>query len=377
MLVNVHHDTPGEHRRLFVAGVGFLSVIALLITGSIAIYNKWIFSSVATVKVNADRAGLQLPKFGDVRMHGVIVGQIRGVSQSGDHATITLGLDPEMIKSIPDNVSVEIRPTTLFGQKYVQFNDPPDAWSTTSLKDGDVISASRVQTTVELEAVLARLYPLLTAVRPADLSVTLNSLARGLMGRGEDLGKMLTTLNSYLTTMNVQLPTLQRDLQKFAAVAREYSLSAPDLITIMRNATVTARTVSSHEPQLASILGDFTALSNDASTLLLQNGNQIITEARLAVPIAKLLDVYAPEYPCLLKGLARYSTNLSRIFQHERVSQTMILSGKQQSAYKPSERPVYAGIGHGPWCLGLPSIKKMVPGQPNHVADGSDPGRRP
>ena len=31
MLVNIHHDSPAEHRRLLVAGVAFLSVIALLI----------------------------------------------------------------------------------------------------------------------------------------------------------------------------------------------------------------------------------------------------------------------------------------------------------------------------------------------------------
>lgn len=375
MLVNIHHDTPAEHRRLLVSGVAFLVSIALLIWLSIAIYNKT-FVSVTTIKVDASRAGLQLPKFGDVRMHGAIVGQIRSVSQSDGHAVITLGLDPSMAEQIPANVSVEILPTTLFGQKYVEFVDPAQP-ANTPLRDGQVIPTDRVTTAPELETVLARLYPLLTAVKPADLNTTLNALAKGLLGRGEELGQTFSELNSYLSAMNVQLPTLRSDLTKLADVAQAYSLAAPDLVSILRNATTTANTISSQSPQLASMIGDFTALGNDGASLLQQNGSAIITEASLAAPVAQLLAVYSPEYPCLLQGLARYAGNLSQIFQHSRVNQTMIFSGVQEHAYTPSERPIYAAMGHGPWCLGLPY---PAVGPTDHaflVPDGTDPARRP
>ena len=376
MLVNIHHDTPAEHRRLLVAGVAFLTTIALLVWLSVAIYNKD-FQSVTTVTVDANRAGLQLPKFGDVRMHGVIVGQIRDVSQKGDHAVITLGLNPAMAKEIPSNVTVEILPTTLFGQKYVEFIDPAQPAST-SIRDGAVIAENRVTTTVELETVLARLYPLLTAVRPADLAITFNALAKGLLGRGEELGQTFTRMNQYLSAMNVHLPTLRADLAKVANVARAYAVSAPDLVAILRNATTTARTVAAEAPQLAITIGDFTALGNDGAALLEQNGNAIITEARLTQPIAQLLDVYSPEFPCLLKGLDRYAGRLNQIFQHSRVNQTMVLSGRQQSAYTPSERPVYAAIGHGPWCLGLPTPSQHFPAPHYHAPDGTnDKARHP
>jgi phospholipid/cholesterol/gamma-HCH transport system substrate-binding protein len=374
MLVNIHHDTPAEHRRLLVAGVAFLTTLALLIWLSIAIYDK-AFQSVTTVTVYANRAGLQLPKFGDVRMHGMIVGQIRNVSQDGDHAVITLGIDPKFAQVIPADVSVEILPTTLFGQKYVEFVGPAYT-SGPHLANDQVIQADRVTTTVELETVLARLYPLLTAVRPADLAITLNSLAKGLLGRGDELGQTFARMNTYLGAMNVHLPTLRSDLAKLANVAQAYSMSAPNLVSILRNATTTARTISSQAPQLATAIGDFTALGNDGASLLEQNGSAIITEARLAAPVAQLLDVYSPEYPCLLKGLDRYTGRLNAIFQHSRVNQTMILSGVQQSAYTPSERPVYAGVGHGPWCLGLPVPSQTVPQPRVHVPDGTNPARR-
>ena len=64
MLVNIAHDTKAEHRRLLYAGVAFMLVLAILIAFSIAIYQK-VFTPVTTVTVKAERAGLQLPKFGD------------------------------------------------------------------------------------------------------------------------------------------------------------------------------------------------------------------------------------------------------------------------------------------------------------------------
>ena len=180
MLVNVHHDSPREHRRLMVAGVAFLTAIALLIWLSIAIYNKT-FQPSTTITIEADRAGLQLAKFGDVRLHGALVGQVRRIGQDGKQAVITVALDPKEAEQIPDNVSVEILPTTLFGQKFVSLV-LPERPSTTPISDGDVIPADRVETNVELSRILADLFPLLRSVRPADLNATLNALATALGG---------------------------------------------------------------------------------------------------------------------------------------------------------------------------------------------------
>lgn len=369
MLVNIIHDTKGEHRRLFLAGMCYLTGMAVLVSLSIAIYQK-VFTPVTMVTVQADRAGLQLPKFGDVRMHGVLVGQVRSISQNGHLAVIRLGLQPAAARTIPENVSVKIIPTTLFGQKYVSLVDPlhPDA---TPLHDGSVIPASRVTTTVELETVLTKLYPLLTAVRPQDLDVTLNAVASALSGRGEQLGAMLTDLNGYLRTFNVHLPTLRTDLQRLADVSHTYSLAAPQLVSLLKNATVTARTVAQKKQELAGFFAAVSTMSGTATRVLGDNGSALITEGKLAVPLLRLLDTYSPEYPCLLKGLDSYTARLNAIFQHSRVSQTMSLAGTQKRAYNRSDRPVYGAVGHGPWCLGLPSPKQGYPLAHHPIKDGS------
>ncbi len=374
MLINIHHDTPAEHRRLFLAGVAYLLAILLLITLSIGIYLKW-FTPVTMVTVHADRAGLQLAKYGDVRLHGVLVGQVRGISQNGKEAEIKIGLQPDAAKDIPDNVTVEIRPTTLFGQKYVALVDPAQP-STRVLHDGSEIPASRVTTNVELQQVLATLFPLLRSIRPADLNTTLYALSHALAGRGERLGRTLSDLNSYLASVNVHLPTVEKDLTLLSDVSRTYSIAAPDLVRLLKNATVTARTVATQKDELAGFIAATTSLAVTSTQVLDTNGDLIVREGRLAEPLTALLDTYSPEFTCLLQGLDKYTDRLAEIFKGSRVRQKMSFDAVQRRAYTAEDRPEYAGTGHGPWCLGLPNPQVPAPFTP--LPEGShldEPGR--
>lgn len=373
MLVNVYHDSPREHRRLLVAGVAFLTVIALLIALSIAIYNKT-FQDSTTVTIKAEQAGLQLAKFGDVRLHGALVGQVRGVEQDGEQAVITVALDPEEADAIPDNVSVEILPTTLFGQKFVSLVTPDDP-SSTPIADGAVIPASRVETNVELSRILSELFPLLRAVRPADLNATLNALARALGGRGEQLGRTMDELDTYLGEISDHLPTLREDLVKLADVADTYDLAAPDVLAALRNMTTTAQTVVDNKAQLRTFFADLGGLADTSTEVLSDNETHLIKVGQVTEPMLRLLAVYSPEFPCLLQGAAKYAPRLAETFEGNQVKQYLEIGTPQYRAYDERDRPVYGEVGHGPWCLGLPN--PQVPAPPNPLDQGSDMDENP
>jgi phospholipid/cholesterol/gamma-HCH transport system substrate-binding protein len=358
MLVNITHDTRAEHTRLFGAGVAFLTVIALLVGLSIAIYDK-AFSHPTMVTIKAQNAGLQLARFGDVRRHGALVGQVREITNDGKQAVIKVALTPSAAKDIPENIRVDILPTTLFGQKYISIVDPADP-SAKSLSNGDVIPASRVRTNVELQKILADLFPLLRSIRPADLSSTLYALSTALRGRGNELGETFEKLDSYLTTMNVHLPTLQQDLVLLARVSKTYAIAAPDLVRLLRNATTTAHTVSSKESQLQTFFTDVTGLGKTSTRLLTANEANLVRAPKVSVPLLGLLDTYSPELPCLLEGAARYAGRLNQIFREGKVWQSMHLAANQRRPFDERDRPVYGEKGHGPQCYGLPYPKQPL-----------------
>jgi phospholipid/cholesterol/gamma-HCH transport system substrate-binding protein len=368
MLVNIHHDSPREHRRLLVAGVAFLTSIALLVYLSIAIYDKK-FADVTMVTIEADRAGLQLTKFGDVRRNGVLIGQVREVSQNGENAVISVALEPAAAKELPANVAVQILPTTLFGQKYVSFVTPDDP-SVAALAPDAVIPTDRVETNVELSQILADLFPLLRALRPADLNMTLSAVANALEGRGDQLGVTLEDLGTYLGDIEGSLPTLQEDLVALADVADTYDLAAPDLLRVLGNLTVTSKTVLQKREQLDVFFSDLTGLSNTTTRVLRDNESALIRVGEVGAPVLKLLATYSPELPCLLKGAARYAPILAKTFEGNEVKQYIELGSAQYEAYGPDDKPVYGELGHGPWCSGLP--KPPVPIGPESFDDGTD-----
>jgi phospholipid/cholesterol/gamma-HCH transport system substrate-binding protein len=373
VLVNIHHDSRREHNRLLVAGVVFLTVVALLIALSIAVYQKT-FAHVTMVTIKADRAGLQLARFGDVRINGVLVGQVREVSQDGERAVIKVALDPDAADDIPANVDVQIIPTTLFGQKFISFVRPQNP-SPESLSDGDVIPADRVETNVELSKILADLFPLLRAVEPAQLNYTLNALATALQGRGDQLGQTLDELDTYLGAISDKLPTLRQDLVSLANVADTYDLAAPDLIDVLGNLTVTSKTVIEKADDLDVFFSDLQGLATTSTRLLSDNEGNLIQVGRMTEPVMRLLAVYSPEFPCLIEGAAKYAPRLATTFEGSQIKQYLEFGTAQYDAYHPDDRPLYGEVGHGPWCDSLPDPK--VPNDPAAFKQGSDIDEKP
>jgi len=373
MLVNIHHGNRREHAKLMVSGVVFITLMAMLVALSIAIYNKT-FTTVTMVTIKADRAGLQLTEFGDVRRNGVLVGQVREVSQDGEEASIRVALTPSAAEEIPANVEVQILPTTLFGQKFISLVQPDDP-SEDPLSDGDTIPSDRVETNVELSRILADLFPLLRAVRPADLNMTMSALATALEGRGDQLGATLDRLGGYLDAIEGELPTLRQDLIALADVADTYDAAAPDLLRVLGNLTVTGRTVIEKEQALDVFFGDVTSLSETSRRVLADNEQALIRVGEVGVPVMSLLASYSPELPCLLKGSARYAPLLAKTFEGNQVKQFIEFGTAQYEPYGRDDLPVYGEIGHGPWCSGLPF--PPVPIGPQSFRDGTDIDERP
>ena len=124
-----------------------------------------------------------MPDHADVKIRGVIVGEVLGFTATDQGAKVRLGIFPGQMHTIPTNVTGAIVPKTLFGEKYVSLVVPGDPAST-PLKPGATITRTRVP--VEVQQVLADLYPLLRTVQPADINLTLNAISTALEGRGDD-----------------------------------------------------------------------------------------------------------------------------------------------------------------------------------------------
>jgi phospholipid/cholesterol/gamma-HCH transport system substrate-binding protein len=346
----------GRHRYQAL-GVTFVALMLLALYLVYAVFTQK-FTRFDKVTLDTDTIGLQLPQRADVKIRGVLVGEVLGFKATAQGAQVTLGIKPDQIDTIPANVTGAILPKTLFGEKYVAL-DVPDRPSAQHLRDGAVIKRTAVAT--EVEKVLSDVYPLLQAIQPAQLNLTLNALATALDGRGEEIGQTLTTLDTYLKKINPQLPRLIDDLQLSTKVSHTYDDVLPQVADILRNTVTTTTTLEDRSSQLRSLLTNVTAFSNTANAFLAANGDNLIQLGQVSEPTVGTLARYAPEFPCLLGGMDNLSGRVTSAFRNYTLHIDLITLPRQPRGYTPQDEPTFHE-DRGPACGHLPN----PPWSPSH-----------
>ncbi len=330
------------------------------------------FTDYDEVTVHASRIGLQLPQRADVKIRGVIVGEVLDYRPTAQGVDITLGLYQDRTTAIPRDVTASILPKTLFGEKFVSLVVPAGGSSAQPIAAGDVIE--RTNLSIEVEKVLSDLFPLLRAVQPADLNTTLNAVATALEGRGEQLGETLETMDGYLTRFNPELPALIEDLRLTAEVSDTYADVLPEVATILRNTLTTTTTLEDREEKLEALFNDVSRLSAVAERFTRANGDNLVRLADLSAEQLEVFARYAPGYPCLLGGIVGAGKLQAQAFRGFTLHIVLETLPHQPRAYGPQDAPIY-GDKRGYHCGRLPhppwSQSNPLTHQPDFV-DGID-----
>ena len=357
--------------RLRLAGVGFLVVVALLVGLTIAMYEK-AFTPVVDVTLQADRIGNQLSAPADVKLRGLIVGEVRGVSSTGDGATIDLALQPSKVGLIPKNIQAQLLPKTLFGEKFVELV-LPESPSAEHIKQGDVIPQDRSETALETERVINDLMPLLQSLKPADLSLALNALSSALRGRGDRLGKNFVLVDAYFKQLNPELPKIQQNFQGLADLADNYAAATPDLLRVLDNFAAVSRNTVDQKEELATFLSATATFATTADTFLRDNERRLVTLASASRPSLEVYRRYSPEFPCMARGLTAWQPRVERSFGGLQPGLHITLEvTKDNGAYTTGQQPKFLD-DRGPQCYGLP--KPKVPADDINYKDGYKDGQ--
>ncbi|HWE89059.1 MAG TPA: MCE family protein [Pseudonocardiaceae bacterium] len=347
-------------RRLL--GLLLVALVVAFLAVTVLVYNK-AFSTVVPVSLTTDHAGNEMSAGDDVKVHGMLVGSVKSVSSTGDGAVLDLSLDPGLVDQIPSNVTAELLPTTLFGQRYVDLEVPANP-SSVPIASGTSIGQDRTASGIEVEKVLDDLMPVLQAVQPQKLSTTLTAIATALQNRGPQLRQTIDQLASYTGQLNPQLPTLEHDLSALTQVTNTYNQAAPHLLNALSDLTVTSQTVASQASQLSTLYSTLTAASDNLQNFLAANQNNLIQLGANSLPTLDTLARYSPEYPCFLKQMAANEKNVDQAFGagtnqpglHARIS-VSVSRGKYVAG---TDTPAYQD-NRGPRCYDLNPMPNPFP----------------
>lgn len=358
------HDALYSRAGLQAFGVVMLALLAGIGWLGVAIFHQD-FTTVAPVSVQLRTAGTQLEQGADVKLRGLIVGEVRKVATNGRYVTLHLAIQPDDLRLIPADVEAHVVPKTLFGEKYVDLVIPPHH-SGRHLLAGAVIGEDRSQTSIETSKVLNDLGPLLRTVQPAKLNAALTALGQTLAGRGDEIGRTMQVMDAYLRELNPQLPTFLHDVGAGATVADEYAAVTDRLAAAGVDASTTSQLVAAEAGPLAQALARTTAMANTTTRVLQANGERIIAMNEAYRPLLTLLAKFAPELPCSFHGAVASVGRLDDPW-HEGKLHARLFLVPSRGAYKHGQddpKPIPMD-DQGPYCPVLPKNGKGgVPNAP-------------
>ncbi|MGE2730617.1 MCE family protein [Mycolicibacterium vaccae] len=332
--------------------VGLVSVAALAaVTGLAGVLFRDGFTESVALTVISPRAGLVMNPEAKVQIHGVQVGAVDTIDYLEDGtAALRLAIEPSRLDIIPEDVRVDIASTTVFGAKAVRLV-PPENASPNPVRPGQVLTADRVM--IEVNTLFEQLVTVLSTIQPEKLNQTLGAIAGAMRGRGTMIGQSLSDLNSALAQINPHLPALRHDLAAAPTVFGAYADAAPDLMSVIDNATRIGATIVDRGRDLDALLVSAIGLGDVGTGVLDQNGEPLAEVLSLLAPVTELVADYHRALTCGLGSLTVMANNPPLD-----VPGVEILAGFfwGQDRYRyPSSLPRVAATG-GPQCTDLPKI---------------------
>lgn len=350
-----------------LAALGLVVVLAGVVTVSLTMFVGG-FTETVPVTVVSPRAGLVMDPQAKVKMRGVEVGRVASVTENGEEAVLHLDMNPDKLEMIPANSTVNIRSTTVFGAKYVNFV-PPAEPDSEALEAGATVPADAV--TVEFNTLFQHLSDVLVMLEPEKLNATLGAISEALRGRGEQIGELLSNTNSYLKEINPSLPALQDDFVKAADVTNLYADTAPDLLHVVSNATGIGNTIVDEQDNLDALLLSAIGLADTANTVL--SNPDLVTAINVLRPTLDILNLYSPALYCTIVGLGNAVPKANLImgtYQQSIQLNTGFTYGADPYTY-PDSLPKINATG-GPNCAGLPERTPEDPNAPFIVTDNAN-----
>jgi phospholipid/cholesterol/gamma-HCH transport system substrate-binding protein len=276
---------------LIAVSLVFILVCSALFAGT--------FRSFVPVTLTSDRSGLVMESGAKIKLRGVEVGRVAGITGGTGPASLMLEIFPDQVSHIPANVQAEIRATTAFGAKFVDLI-PPDDPSPKHISPGAVLRSRNIST--EVNTVFQNLVDVLRQVDPPKLNAVLTALAEGVRGQGERIGEATTGANEVLLAVNHRMGTVGQNWHSLAGFSDAYGAAAQDILATLNAASTTSTTVTGHASDLDALLLNTIGFSQTGIDLIAPNQENLVRAINVLEPTTNLLMKYNPEYTCMLVG---------------------------------------------------------------------------
>ncbi len=289
-----------------------IGLVAVLVGGllglSVLAFTLVSFGASSYTAMLAQTAGLRVGE--DVKVHGVPVGQVKGIELAGKQVKVTFTVDSDV--RLGNETSAAVKVATLLGTHYLDVSPAGSG-------DLDTIPMSRTSVPYNLQDVLEKGTGALEELDPMLLAKALTEASKTLRATGEGLGPALVgvaRLSEAVTQRSGQTAQL---LTAARSVTDQLSASSGDIVDLMTQANLVIEEITSRREAIHTLLTETTGLARNLGGIISD------TKADLAPAVRQLNRVL---------GTLR--------------AQDKVLKGLLEDL-APAVRYVANATGNGPW----------------------------
>ena len=308
----------GHIPRSIRAGLGCVGVVLAVAVTAVAIaYGNGDFEQGYEVHATFPHStqGLYTDGGSDVKLRGVNIGSVSGIDLQDDgRVRVTLRIDDA--QRVPADVVASIEPLSIFGPKFVQLDPVAEGdRSDDQLEEGDEIE--RTMAPVELTDILASATRLFEQVDPQDVVVILRTVADGVGGLGDEIGRSIDAGSELLDIAERHNADTQVFLRDLAALAATLADHAEDARSITEDLAATLPTVTRQPGRLDDLLDATSAIAGSFADLIADNDEELDATIRAVATFVDGVDARAEQIPDLLHLIDSFFGRLADVIRFD------------------------------------------------------------
>ncbi len=247
----------------------------------------------------------------DVRVLGLPAGTVRAVEVEGDRVRVDLDIPDDI--PVPADVTAQIVPQSLIGERYVQLA-PAYKEGMERAEDGLVIDEDHVIVPVEPDEALAALKEFLDSLDPDGIGRLVTNLEEDLRGNGAALNRAIDSFSEVVTTFAEKDDALARIIESFDRLTRTLTTREQQLGQVLDAFAEASQVLADERTSIEGLVAGLADLSREGLAVVGEHDEQLRTDIQTLTDAAAIIDANLSSVSQLLDAGSLLGTGLVGAF---------------------------------------------------------------
>jgi phospholipid/cholesterol/gamma-HCH transport system substrate-binding protein len=233
-----------------------------------------------------------------VMINDVIVGSVGKMTVDAWHADVEISVKPDVV--VPANAVATVGQTSLLGSMHLALNPPLGEKPSGRLQPGATIGLNQSSTYPTTEKTLSSLSAVVNGGGLGQIGDIIHNFNEALSGREPEIRDLLTRLDNFIGVLDQQRDNIIASIQQLNRVAGTFAGQRDVIDRALKDIPPALDVLIRERPRLTSALEKLGTLSDTATQLVNDAGDDLVTDLKNLEPALKALADVGPD---LVPGL--------------------------------------------------------------------------